>query len=186
MRERREGRGPGAAPGIRRLLGATLVAVLAGCSAGPELDAVADMARETFAEADLQPQFQATIGGWLLAPGSLVVYPFHREAGTYLSTVRRVDVKVFQLRDADGAQRTRFGTSLHRAMAARGLEPVIFVREPDETVGVFIRSGQEPLEEFFVVVLDGEDLVLLRIQCNFERLLAAVLAYRGPKIFQSG
>ena len=59
-------------------------------------------------------------------------------------------------------------------MEAYGFEPMVLVRDKNETVGVYVpTNGTEIPEELFVVVMAEHEVVLVRVKGELERIIQA-------------
>jgi len=124
--------------------------------------------------AEWSPKIELNIGGGTLglARLGLTFVDLPKEARAVLSAVRGAEVGVYQLTKG-GLDRAGLLNSTDRSMSARGWERVVGVVNPSELVAVYLpsdlRSGRDV--RLCVMVLDGEELVVVAARANLEPLL---------------
>ena len=94
---------------------------------------------------------------------------FPSEAAAALGAVRRVDVCVGKFQNAlDSNKRRGLFERGSEQLRASGWEPVVRVIEDNEIVGVFTPQHSDSGLQFelMVLVCDGRDLVIARVQCD--------------------
>jgi len=98
-----------------------------------------------------------------------------RMAKDMLRLVRRVEVGYYQLDGVEDANRGDILNEIDPTMINAGLEPVIRHIEPGELVTVYIGIEDDRVEQFFVVVLDGSELIMARVHGQLEKAVLIAL-----------
>lgn len=114
---------------------------------------------------------------WLVGEAARFIdEPEVREARQYAKHIRHVDVGVYQVQEP---LKPRFASITRRVqsrMLHHGFEPLVQVREKDQCVTVYASSNMDGIPaEFFVVVMEQNQRVLVRVRGNFEKLARAAL-----------
>lgn len=60
-----------------------------------------------------------------------------------------------------------------------GWEMAVRIRDDDELSWVFYRLDEDTIKELYVVVMDRDELVLVKAEGNLERLVARALSDSG-------
>jgi len=124
--------------------------------------------------AEWSPKIELNIGGGTLglARLGLTFVDLPKEARAVLGAVRGAEVGVYQLTKG-GLDRAGLLNSTDRSMSARGWERVVGVVNPSELVAVYMPSDLDSGRDvrLCVMVLDGEELVVVAARGNLEPLL---------------
>ena len=101
------------------------------------------------------------------------VIPGAREARPYLRGVSRVQVGVYEahLRTMESVRMPQRLQSL----LEDGWETAVRVRDEREAVWILYRPDGDKVKEVFVVVLNDDELVLVKARGNLERLVQAAM-----------
>jgi len=104
--------------------------------------------------------------------------PEAREASEYIDHISKVDVGVYELQDSLKGRFKDMSKRVQSSMENHGFEPIVLVREKNECVGVYApTTGDGFPREVFVVVMERKQVVMVRVEGNFEKLIRA--AYRN-------
>jgi Domain of unknown function (DUF4252) len=164
-----------------RILAAAVIAaaVLAspGCLWAPELSSVRHDIERQLPDASFSKEFELSLGPVSLAFARLVTFviPPAREARRYLRDLSRVQVAVYEHDPLSGGARDLRMPELLGSLIDDGWEMAVKVRDDEERVWVLFRAEDDAVREVFVVVLDEEQLVLVKARGRLERVLARVL-----------
>lgn len=162
------------------LVVATIAAALpfaGGCIWTPELSQVKqDIARQ-IPDATFDHQVSLAIGpgGMALARAVVSMVPQAGDARGWLKDVSRVEVAVYEVHLDDPGRRIATPSRIED-MLDDGWEMAARVREEDESVWLLYRLDGESVRELFVVALDKDELVLVRVKGRLERLIARALS----------
>jgi hypothetical protein len=141
----------------------------------PELSRVRDDIQSQLPEATFHKEVELSVGpvGLGLVRFVTSLIPDAREARPYLKDVSRVQVGVYEATVTSTA-----GLSMPkklRALLDDGWEVAIRMRDEDEAVWLLYRADDESIREVFVVVLNPDELVLVKAKGRLERLVALAL-----------
>lgn len=101
------------------------------------------------------------------------VIPGAREARPYLRGVSRVQVGIYAAH-LHTMESLRMPQRLH-SLLGDGWETAVRVRDEKEAVWLLYRPDGEKVKEIFVVVLNDDELVLVKARGNLERIIAAAM-----------
>ncbi|MDH5627520.1 MAG: DUF4252 domain-containing protein, partial [Candidatus Krumholzibacteria bacterium] len=100
--------------------------------------------------------------------------PDASEARPYLRGVSKVQVAIYETEGNVHAATIETPARLQE-MIDDGWEMAVRVRDEDEMVWLLYRIDGDSVREMFVVVMDDEELVLVRVKGHLERLMAEAL-----------
>ncbi len=129
-------------------------------------------------------QFEFGIGRLplFLARAGLAFAPLEPEARTALSALNHADVGIYHRRPgAPAIDSAAVFRSVQHAMETAGWEPLVLVREASDLVGVFIPKVSRSANRLdtCLLVLDGDDLVLVSARANLDPLVTLALDATG-------
>lgn len=160
------------------VLAALLVVTVAsaGCMWAPELASVCRDIEQQVPGASFDREFAMTLGPVSLAFAKLVTafIPDAREARGYLRDVSRIEVAVYDVDSMPTVEGVRMPDRLQR-MSDEGWETAVKVREDDNVVWLMYRIENDAIREMYVVVLDTDELVLVKARGRLDRLAARAL-----------
>ena len=152
-----------------------------GCLCAPNLAAVRKEIQRQFPQASFEKEFELTLGPLSLAFARAVTrfVPDAKEASGYLSDVSRIELAVYNTKSMPSSLDISMPNRLKRMQDSEGWEMAVKVREDDEVVWVMYRMEKKKIKELYVVVLNDDELVMVRAQGKLERLLARALKDTG-------
>lgn len=152
-----------------------------GCLWAPSLAAVRKEIQRQIPGANFEKEFEITLGPLSLAFARTIarMVPDAREASGYLADVSRIELAVYKTESMPRHLDLTMPERLQDMQEAEGWELAVKVRDDNEVVWVLYRLEQDRIKEFYIVVLDDEELVLVRAQGRLERLLARALKDSG-------
>jgi len=161
-----------------RLLTFSLLAVLvSGCFYSREISQTRRDLERSYPGLELDQQVVVSIGplglrtaGWI---AGFVPEEEAQLASRYIREVQRVKVGVYEV-DRLGAARDFDPAALER-FERGGWETAARIREDDELVWVMYRERRDTVRDLYVVVLDGDELILARVQGRLNRLMEQVV-----------
>jgi hypothetical protein len=161
-----------------------LIAVLgasSGCLWAPDLAMVRKDIERQLPGVNFDKEIELTLGPISLAFARLVarIVPDGHEAGGYLRDVRRLELAVYNTEDMPPAHTVSMPERLQKMQESEGWEMAVKVRDDNEVVWVLYRLDDESIKELYVVVLGGEQLVLVKAEGRLERLVARALSESG-------
>lgn len=162
------------------LRGLAIVALLAllsspGCFWSSELSAVRSDLQHQLPGSSFDKNIELSLGPVMMtfARVATTLIPGAREARPYLRGVSRVQVGVYESH-IDHMEDVRMPERL-RSLLDAGWETAVRVREAREAVWLLYRPDGEEVKEIFVVVLNDDELVMVKARGNLERLVAAAM-----------
>ena len=99
--------------------------------------------------------------------------PGAREARPYLSGLSRVQIGVYDSH-FESVSELRMPERL-QSLLSKGWETAVRVRDNHEAVWILYRPDDDEVKEIFVLVLDDDELVMVKARGNLERLVAAAM-----------
>ena len=129
---------------------------------------------------------EVTAHPWLvhLVRFGLSFAPIEPEAQLAMKAFRGAEVGVYQLRSAMGdSERRAVFNQIDQRLTGRGWDRTVAVLEGDDLVMVFVPDKELDLDddEAFVVVLDGNDRVLVSGRGNLEPIVELVAGKLGER-----
>lgn len=158
-----------------------------GCLWAPELSRVRSDIQGQLPGASFQKTVELTLGPLELALARLVTaaIPEARQARTYLRDLSRVQIGIYEA-DVDSLENLRMPQRL-QSLLDDGWEVAVRVREAEESVWLLCRADEETVREVFIVVLNADELVMVKARGRLENLVSAALREsRGAGGFMSG
>jgi hypothetical protein len=146
-----------------------------GCLHSPELSGIRHDIESQLPEASFDTEVELSVGPVTLALARVVssLFPGAREARTWLKGVSRVQIGVYDAH-VTGTEDLRMPQRL-QALVDDGWETAVRMRDRDQAVWVLYRADEDKIKEMFVMVLNDDELVLVRAKGKLDRLIAAAL-----------
>ncbi|HEX6791381.1 MAG TPA: DUF4252 domain-containing protein [Candidatus Krumholzibacteria bacterium] len=161
----------------RRLAGAVVLALLAapGCFSSGELSGIRRDLQAQLPGSSFEKNIELSLGPIVLGMAKMVtaVVPGAHEARSWLTGVSRVQIGVYDAA-IDSMPGLRMPARL-QSLLDDGWETAVRVRDADEAVWLLYRPDGDSVREIFVVVLDRNELVLVKAKGRLDRLIAAAL-----------
>lgn len=147
-----------------------------GCVWTPELRQIKqDIAHQIpGASFDQEVSFSIGPGGMALARAAVALVPAAHDARVWLKDVSRVEVALYEVSAGEPASRVATPARIEE-MLEDGWEMAARVREPHESVWILYRVDGDSVREMFVVSLDRQELVMVKVKGRLERLIARAL-----------
>lgn len=148
----------------------------AGCMWAPDLARVCRDLEKQVPGASFDREFAMTLGPVSLAFAKMVTafIPDAREARGYLRDVSRIEVAVYEVTAMPTIDGVRMPNHLQR-LRDEGWETAVKVRDDDNIVWLMYRIEKNAIREMYVVVLDSDELVLVKARGRLDRLAARAL-----------
>jgi hypothetical protein len=154
--------------------------VTSGCMWTPELSRVKNDIERQLPDARFEKEFALSLGPIALTFARLVtkLVPDASQASEYLRDVSRVQVAVYNTEALPPVSEVRMPDRLER-MSDDGWETAVKVREDDGVVWVMYKIDGDTIRDLYVVVLNDEELVIVKARGQLERLVARALSETG-------
>ncbi|HET6349896.1 MAG TPA: DUF4252 domain-containing protein [Candidatus Krumholzibacteria bacterium] len=162
---------------IRGLAAAIGLATLSmpGCFWSPELSSIRQDMEKQMPGSSFNKNIELSLGPLTLSLARLVtsLVPGTDEARPWLHGLSHVQVGVYEA-SIDSVDNVRTPRRL-RSLLDHGWETAVRVRDHNEAVWILYRPDGDHVKEVFVVVLNEDELVLVKASGHLERLVAAAL-----------
>jgi len=143
----------------------------------PELSRVKNDIEAQLPDAKFDKEFSLSLGPIALSFARLVtkLVPDANQASDYLRDVSRVQVAVYSTESLPPVHKIRMPDRLQR-MSDDDWETAVKVREEDSVVWVMYKIDKDTIRDLYVVVLNDEELVIVKARGQLDRLLARALS----------
>jgi len=171
--------------GVLRLAVVVLLLAVVGGSSGclwaPDLARVRRDIEDQIPGASFDKEIELSLGPVSLLFVRLVVnvVPAAAEARGYLRDLSRVQVAVYHTEELPVTKNVETPRRLKKLIEEKGWEMAVKVRDEDEMLWVLYHIDGDTIKEMYVVVLNEEELVLVKIKGRLERLVAHALSESG-------
>lgn len=156
---------------------AATVLVAGGCGPARELKQMKqDIARQ-LPEATFDHEISFAIGPGAMALTRAVAsfVPDAKDARHWLEDVDRVEVAVYEVHTDEFSSRIETPSRIEE-MVAEGWELAARVREKKESAWILYKIDGDSVREVFIVSLDREELVLVKVKGRLERVIGRALS----------
>lgn len=160
---------------------ALLLASLTGCFWAPELDSLRKDIERQIPDAHFEKDFAISLGpislGLVRTMIRFVPDGNAHEVREYLGDLSNVQVAVYE---ADVPRGTELKTPRKlESLLDEGWEMAIKARDQGASVWVMYRTDNDEIREVYVIVLDPDELVLVKARGRLDRLFAKVMEEHG-------
>ena len=151
---------------------ALALSLLSGCLWAPELDRVRKDIEDQIPGAEFKKDFALSLGPVSLGFARLVTgfVPDAHEARGYLEEIRSVKVAIYEAKNIPADVSLRMPSKLQHLLEKNGWELAIKAKERDESVWILFRTKGDAIRDMYIVVLDEEELVLVRAGGRLDKL----------------
>ena len=155
---------------------AAMLPLTGGCVWTPELNNIKQDIASQIPGATFEHEVSFAIGpgGMALARAVTTLVPPAREARNWLADVSRVEVAVYEVVRSELPERLQTPRRIAE-MLADGWEMAARVRQQNEAAWVLYKLDGDSVREVFVVALDQEELVMVKVKGHLERVIARAL-----------
>jgi hypothetical protein len=164
------------------------VGTSSGCLWAPNLARVRRDLEAQMPGVSFDKEIELSLGPVSLLFARLIVgvVPEAQEARGYLRDVSRVEVGVYNTDELPATRNVTTPKELTNLIENEGWEMAVRVRDEDEMMWLLYRIDGDTIKELYVVVLNEEELVLVKIKGRLERLVAHALTESGAMKDLSG
>ena len=159
------------------LMGTLLVTLLTGCLYSREIAGIRGDIEKQYPEATLEREVVFSIGSGTLGAVGWIAGRVPEEeaqmASAYLDEIDRIKVGVYNVHDLPALDDVELARL--KRFEKNGWEVAVKSREEDQVVWVLYRDYFDRVRDIFVLSLDQEDLVIVRIEGYLDRLLEKVV-----------
>ena len=168
-----------------------LLPCLAGCLWTPELSSIQREIERQLPGARFEKDVRLSLGPLSLGMARFAtgfipqgVAPEAREAHEYLQEVRRVQVALYRTLTLPPLQEVRLPEPLKTRIVRDGWHLAVKKQSAVELVWVLTREDMGLVRDIYVVVLDRQHLVLVRVEGRMDQLLAKAMEHRADELPQ--
>ena len=160
---------------------ALLLSTLSGCLWAPELDRVRKDIERQLPGATFKREVTLSLGPLSLAVARAVVglTPDAREAAAYLQDLRDVTIAVYEVENIPRDVRVRLPDDLKRHLARDDWELAVKTREEGQFAWILCKTEDDTIRGVYVVVLNHDNLVLVRARGRLEELVKRAIRERA-------
>ena len=160
---------------VRVISIAGMVAVLmsiSGCLGAPDIDRVRKDIQSQLPGVTFKKEIALSLGPAMLwlTRAFVSLAPYADEAAAYLEDIRDVTLAVYEVENLPRNLRVRLPEDLKRLLERGEWELTMKTCEDDESVWVLCKTVDDTINGIYVVVLDRENLVLVRAHGRIESL----------------
>jgi hypothetical protein len=105
--------------------------------------------------------------------------PDAREANDYLATISKVKVAVYRVESLPPIEEVKMPRRLRSLLEDNGWELAVRTRDRHQLVWVLYHEHRNTVREIYVVSLDHNELVLVRVEGRLDDLLEKVVEEHG-------
>jgi hypothetical protein len=163
----------------------------AGCLWTPELSQIQREIQSQLPGAAFEKEVRISLGPLSLGLARFVTrfipesyVPEAGEAHAYLEEVRRVQVAMYRTLSLPSLHGVRMPLHLKQLMREQGWQLAVKTQKEKELVWVLTRQEGGIVRDIYVVLLDEEQLVLVRVEGRMQQLLAKAMQNRADELPQ--
>jgi hypothetical protein len=172
----------------RKILAPALVAALIavavmslGCMWAPGLSQVRRDLERQLPGARFEKDVELSMGPVSLAFARLFtnMVPDARQASGYLKDVSRIELAVYDADHIPSPKGVKMPRRLQQLVTNEDWEMAVRIRDKGELGWILYRTDDERIKELYVVLLNQDELLMVRAEGNLERLVARALSETG-------
>lgn len=156
-----------------------LMMMTSGCLWAPGLDGVRKEIQDQIPGSHFEREFAISLGPISLGLARTITKMVPDEdanmASGYLKEIKNVKVAVYDAYDIPRDFELKTPWRLERLLEEEDWEMAVKVREDGESVWVLYREDSDTVRELFVVVLNDDELVLVKAEGRLDRLMEKVM-----------
>jgi len=155
------------------IIGLTLILTLcSGCLWAPDLDRVRRDIEGQLPGVEFNKEFALSLGPVTLGLAKLITkfVPDAEEARMYLNDVSRVKVAIYEADSVPEDVKLKIPKDLKKLLEKDGWELVVKTQEDRDATWILCQLDGDKLKGIYVVVLDTDELVLVRAHGNLDRV----------------
>ena len=154
-----------------------ILPILSGCVFTPSLDRIQRMVAEEIEPATMKTQVKLNLGPVAMSAAKLVtgLANVEDEVQDYLSCIKRVEVNVQEISGLSSLRSIRWPKGIERKLEHEGWETMVKAREEDEIVLVLYKSHKKTVRSLYVVCLNPDELVLVKVEGRLDTLVTRAL-----------
>ena len=157
-----------------------LAFLLTGCLRAAELAQVRRNLERNNPDLNFEKEIEITLGPLSLGFFRVVslFVPDTRAARAVMKEIDRVKLAVYRVKSPSSAASLHLPAQVQNMLGGAGWEVLIKARDDHEVLWLLYRMRGESLRDFYLIVLDNSELVLVRLEGRLERLIVAAIEQR--------
>lgn len=156
-----------------------LMSFSSGCMWAPELSRLRNDIEDQIPGTHFDREFAISLGPVTLGLARLItgLVPDDdaRNARQYLRDVSSIQVAIYKTESPAPVEKVRMPNRLRQMCEHEGWDMAVKAREDDSLAWVLYRITGDSIKDIYVVVLDDEELVMVRAHGKLDRLVARAL-----------
>ncbi|NIM18844.1 MAG: DUF4252 domain-containing protein [Candidatus Latescibacteria bacterium] len=161
----------------RHLFAAAVLSIgmllFSGCLWAPSLERLKKEIENQIPEARFDKEVALTLGPVSIGIARVVTrfIPETKEARPYLKNVRKVELAVYNTKSLPPLDGLRFPARLKSLVEQDNWDVAVKVRQEDELVWILVHERRNQIDAAFVVVINHENLVLMRLKGQLNEIV---------------
>ena len=143
-----------------------------GCLWAPELDRVRKDIERQIPGVEFSREFAISLGPMSIGLLRVIaaVAPVDEDQRGYLDEISKVKVAVYEVDNMPRDPEIQVPDRLRRLLDEKGWDLAVRVHEDEESVWVLYKAEDDEVREMYVLVMNTEELVLVRVEGHLDRL----------------
>ena len=157
------------------------ILTVTGCVFTPGLDRIQRIVAQEIEPATMKTQVKLNLGPIAISLARVVTgfTNVEEEVLDYLSCIKRVEVNVQEITGLSSLRSIRWPKSIEDKLEREGWEILVKAREEDEIVLVLYKSRKKTVRSLYVVSLNPDELVLVKVEGRLDTLVTRALENHG-------
>ena len=162
------------------LIGFVLISA-AGCVFTPSLDRIQRMVAEQIEPATMKTEVKLNLGPVAISAAKFVTRFAHveEEVQDYLTCIDRVELNVQRISGLSSLRSLRWPKGIEKKLRDDGWEILVKAREDEEIVMVLYKTRKSSIRSMYVLVLNTEELVLVKVDGELDTLAMQAIENHG-------
>ena len=158
-----------------------ILPLISGCVFTPDLDRIQRIVAQEIEPATMKTQVKLNLGPVAMSVAKLVTgfANVEEEVQDYLSCIRRVEVNVQEISGLSSLRSIRWPKGIERKLEHDGWETLVKAREENEIVLVLYKTHRKTVRSLYVVCLNPDELVLVKVEGKLDTLVTRALENHG-------
>ena len=151
--------------------------LVSGCTFYPDLEEIEKIIAHELEPAKLETTLKLELGPGLLSWAKLVCNwaDVEDDVRECVAEIQDVQLAVYEIHGLRSVEPVRVSEPVRKRLERAGWEMLVKVKEEEELCWVFYRPEGSLINEFYVIALKNDKLVLVRVQGRFDPMIAKVL-----------
>ena len=158
-----------------------ILILVAGCVLTPSLDRIQRMVAEEIEPATMKTEVKFNLGPIALSAAKFVtrIADVEEEVQDYLGYIDRVELNVQRISGLSSLRSLRWPKQIEKKLKDDGWEILVKAREDEEIVLVLYKSRKSTIRSMYVMALNTEELVLVKVDGELDTLAIQAIEDHG-------